>query len=105
MPTCRPEFNSPISHKIELNEIREKIDVIDSSIMKLLKERMDLMPAIAEYKKTNGLEIFDPIREGKIIEAKREMAEEFGINADLVEEIFRKIMDEIKEVQKRFLED
>ncbi len=90
---------------MELNEIRERIDGIDSSIMKLLKERLDLMPIVAEYKKANSLEIFDPVREEKIIEAKRKMAEEFGINADLVEEIWKRIMDESKEIQKKKLNE
>jgi chorismate mutase/prephenate dehydrogenase len=89
---------------MELTEIRSNIDEIDSSIMKLLKERMDLMPPIAEYKKANGLDIFDPSRENKIIECKREMAKEFGLNEDLVEELFKKIMDESKEIQKRVLD-
>ena len=90
---------------MELSEIRNRMDEIDSSMMKLLRERMDLMPLVAEYKKANGLEIFDPVREGKIIESKKEMAKEFGVSEDLVEEIFRKIMDESREVQKKKLNE
>ena len=86
---------------MELNEIREKIDKIDNSIMKLLKERMDLMPDVAEYKKSNGFEIFDLAREDKIIKCKKELAREFGLNPEMIEDIFRKIMDEGKDIQKR----
>ena len=51
----------------ELNELRKYIDNIDKQIVNLIEERMKISVKVAEIKKKNNIEIFDPKREKEII--------------------------------------
>ena len=53
---------------MELNELREKIDNIDSQLVKLFKERMAVSAEVAEYKRTNNMKVLDPSRERALLE-------------------------------------
>lgn len=52
---------------MKLDELRNKIDEIDSEMVKLFSERMDISAQIAEYKKQNNLPVFDAAREEKVL--------------------------------------
>ena len=45
----------------DLMKLRESIDEIDSEIVRLYKERMDISKHVAEYKITTGKKVFDKI--------------------------------------------
>ena len=47
----------------DLLDIRKDIDKIDEQIVKLYEERMKLTSDVAEYKITNGKQVFDKERE------------------------------------------
>ena len=48
-----------------LTELRLEIDRIDSELVSLFSERMDISAKVAEYKKEHGLPVFDPVRESE----------------------------------------
>ena len=48
---------------MNLDELRQQIDGIDSEIIRLFQDRMDISSKIAEYKRDNNLKIKDPARE------------------------------------------
>ena len=48
---------------MELNELRNQIDIVDDQIVQLFVERMGLSAQIADYKKENKLPIYVPSRE------------------------------------------
>ena len=50
-----------------INDSRRKINEIDEKMAKLFCERMAAVKDIAEYKKENGLSVFDRAREEEII--------------------------------------
>ena len=52
-----------------LDELRREIDRIDGEMTRLFSERMAVSEKIAEYKKENGLPVFDPAREAQKLEA------------------------------------
>lgn len=52
----------------KLEENRAVIDRVDQELTKLFEERFRAVLEIAEYKKENGMKIFDPSREEAIIE-------------------------------------
>ena len=52
---------------MELLELRNQINEIDSQIVKLFVARMELAAKVAEYKKVNGLPILVPEREREIL--------------------------------------
>ena len=47
----------------DMKKLREQIDRIDSQILKLYEERMDVVRAIGEYKIENDLPVYDAARE------------------------------------------
>ena len=68
---------------MELDELRKQIDQIDRELVELFKARMSVSAQVAEYKKENGMAVFDPSRErallGKISELSGEELEEYSI--------------------------
>lgn len=59
---------------MEINELRTKIDEIDSELVRLFTERMDIAAQVAEYKKQNNLPIYVPARERAILQSVAEKA-------------------------------
>ncbi|MEQ1840327.1 MAG: chorismate mutase, partial [Verrucomicrobiales bacterium] len=52
---------------MSLEELRIKIDAIDTDIIHLLNERADIVHEIGVIKKREGLEIYAPEREEKLL--------------------------------------
>ncbi len=52
---------------MDINELRQKIDSIDSQLTALFEERMKTAAAIAEYKKDHGLPVFNRERERQVL--------------------------------------
>ncbi|MFK5923836.1 MAG: chorismate mutase [Verrucomicrobiota bacterium] len=52
-----------------LDELRVEIDAVDTRLLELLNERADLVHGVGEIKKENGLEIYAPEREEKLLQA------------------------------------
>lgn len=53
---------------MHLSEIRKKISTIDTELLRLLDERMELVRHVAAYKSENHLPIIDEVREREILE-------------------------------------
>ena len=54
--------------KTDLEIYREEIDIIDRVIAESFEQRMEIILKVAEYKKQNNLNTYDPDREQKMIE-------------------------------------
>lgn len=52
----------------ELEELRNKIDLIDSELLRLLNERADLVHEVGLIKRQGGLEVYAPEREEKLLQ-------------------------------------
>ena len=52
-----------------LDNIRKQIDALDSELLRLLNERADLVHEVGEIKKKDGLEIYAPEREEKLLQS------------------------------------
>ena len=51
--------------KLDLQKIREEIDIIDRELARLFEKRMDIVLKVAEYKRQNNLPVKDMAREEK----------------------------------------
>ena len=60
---------------MDLNELRNKIDNIDTELVRLFTERMDIAGQVADYKKANNQPIYVPAREREIL---KDVAEKAG---------------------------
>ena len=86
---------------MNLEPLRRKIDIADEEIIIAISKRMETVRLIADYKKKDGIPIFDSDREKEVIERIRKYAEESDINPDFAEKIFRLIIEESKRIQNR----
>jgi chorismate mutase/prephenate dehydratase len=48
---------------MDLQDLREKIDIIDDELTRLFGERMDISAEIARYKRENNIPVYDKERE------------------------------------------
>ncbi len=51
---------------MDIDKCRQQIDQIDVQLQKLLNNRAEQALIIGEFKKTNHLKVFDPVREQKV---------------------------------------
>ena len=53
--------------KLDLEEIRSRIDHIDRKLVELIEERLEIVKEVALYKKENNMKIFDRKREEEVV--------------------------------------
>ena len=86
---------------MELKECRNKLDVIDSQLISLFCERMEVVQRVAEYKKEHDLPILNSGREKEILERVRTLSgEEF---APYAQTLFETLLYVSREYQKTLL--
>ncbi len=73
--------------------LREEIDEIDQGVFELILKRVEAACKISELKRREGIESSDPKREQDIIIRKRAMARQYGLSEELIEAIFRAIIE------------
>ena len=61
---------------MDINELRMKIDKIDSELVDLFQQRMDVAKDIAQYKKDNSLPVLDVVREREKLASVSELGKE-----------------------------
>lgn len=86
----------------ELEEIRNDIDAVDSEILRLYEERLNLANEVAEYKIANRKPVFDKQREAaKLKRLSEQASDEFSRQG--VSELFEQIMAGSRKKQYRIL--
>lgn len=86
-----------------LDERRRAIDSIDMKIISLLKKRFEAVEDIGRIKLENGISINQPERIDKIIQTRRRAAEDSGLSPDLIERIYRELIDESMKIEEELL--
>lgn len=76
-----------------IEEIREAIDDIDSEIIKLLGIRFSYVKEIVKFKNKDRDSIIARERYNEVLENRRKLAVDNGLNPDLVEKIYRNLID------------
>lgn len=59
---------------MDLNALRDQIDSIDSELVRLFTQRMDIAAKVADYKKENHMPIYVPARERAVLQSVAEQA-------------------------------
>lgn len=86
---------------MSIKELRNEIDEIDESLVKLFKKRMVVSSDIAAYKKENGKAIYDPERERELLLRVSELAGETP--GDYTSVLYSTIMELSKSYQHGIL--
>ena len=85
----------------ELDELRNKLDLIDAELMRLYSERMEAAEEIAAVKRLALMETVDKEREEAVVSSRMEMLPERFREGG--ERLIRLLMEESKRVQRRGL--
>jgi prephenate dehydrogenase len=75
-----------------LREARQHIDALDRELVELLARRAELARRAARAKAELGHGVADPGRERAVLEARRAWAEELGLDATSVEDVFLSVL-------------
>ncbi len=84
---------------MNLEELRQKIDEVDASTVKLIAERIRIAEQIGRLKKKQGQQIEDKQREERILEHIRDLAKAESIKQADIEGIYRQIFAAAKSIQ------
>lgn len=82
----------------DIASYRAKIDEIDAELVRLLNERAAAALAIGELKASAGLKVYDPAREGVIIE-KINQLNAGPLSKGAMEDIFHSVIDACRQIQ------
>ena len=87
----REEHPNNSNNTLIMEELREKIDTLDNTIMEALTNRMKIIEEIGMYKKQNNITILQPDRWEKILTRVLEEARKNNLSEELVERVFKAI--------------
>ena len=76
-----------------MDELRHQIDKLDVKIIELLANRSKFIDRATELKKSNGMPARIPERIESVVSNARNAAGELDLDADLVEKIWRILID------------
>ena len=84
-----------------LNQLRDKIDDIDTQITELFKQRMETALEVAKYKKENNLPVLNDAREKEVLQ---KVSEQIGKPLDCyARQVFETLFDVSKAYQNEYL--
>ncbi len=75
-----------------IQEVREEIDIIDREVIQALSKRFQYVIAAARFK-TSEASVRSPARFEAMLQQRREWAGESGLNPDVVENIYRDLVN------------
>jgi len=76
-----------------IDEIREEIDRVDRAIISLIGERYEYIKAVVRFKKPTKEAIVAEKRFNEVLASRRILAEEYGLNPDMIEKLYRIMMN------------
>ncbi|MCF0191806.1 MAG: bifunctional 3-deoxy-7-phosphoheptulonate synthase/chorismate mutase type II [Marinilabiliaceae bacterium] len=80
--------------RTQLDELRSKIDNIDTQLIQLLGQRMQISNDIAKYKFENDVTVLQVQRYDEILQNRRKMAVANNVNPDFIIKVFEEIHEE-----------
>ncbi|MDP8932719.1 MAG: isochorismate lyase [Cyanobacteriota bacterium] len=88
-----------------IHEVREEIDIIDREVIDALSKRFQYVIAAARFKTSEAsVRSFDRFHD--MLQKRREWAQESGLNPDVVENIYRDLVNySIEEELKHYKSD
>lgn len=75
-----------------IQDVRNEIDKIDYTIIQLLSQRFEYVKEVVKYKENTPSSIQAEGRRQEVLRCRRQWAEENGLSADVIEEIYDKLI-------------
>lgn len=95
----RQKSSSKEDFHLKLNAFRNELDLIDNSLIDMLKDRMGIAEEIGRLKHKENVAILQSARWADILAKMVDLGEKNGLNKDFVEEIFKAIHVESINIQ------
>ena len=89
---------------MNLSEIRQHLDRLDTILVTVLAERMSLIPEVAEEKRKHNEPILQEARKREILEKRQQLAKELNLNPEFVAHLYEDIIDESMRIEREILE-
>ena len=87
---------------VTIDEIREGIDAIDKQVIDLLGKRFKYVKEIVRFKK-NEEDVVARQRYDQVLENRRKLAAEKGLDPDVIENVYKILVSYFIEEQKKIL--
>jgi chorismate mutase len=84
----------------KLAELRKRIDKLDNQMVFLLAQRMDAVRQVGEFKKKQNIPPLDESRWQEVLSSKMKLAEEAGIDPEVIKDLFNRIHEYALEVER-----
>jgi isochorismate pyruvate lyase len=84
----------------DLSEIRKEIDLLDKTIISLIGKRSQYVKVAVRFKNSE-VSVRDSDRVHTMIKKRREWAEENDLNADVIEKMYRDLIDHFIETEMK----
>ena len=85
----------------DLSTLRQKIDAIDTELIRLLNERARCACEVGRLKKEMGVDVYQPEREKAVLQHVREVAAEGPLGPEAIGRLFERIIDEARRLERR----
>lgn len=88
----------------DLNKVREEINKIDDSLLRLLKQRREQSLKVVEAKDSNNIPIRDTSRETELLNSLIKKGKEIGLDSHYITSIFQIIIEDSVRLQQNYLQ-
>ena len=87
---------------LNIEELRDRIDVIDDQLVRLLNVRVACAVEVGRLKHEAGLPIYQPDREARVLASVKKTASDLAgpLTAEAVVRIFERIIDEARRAER-----
>jgi len=85
----------------DITEVRQEIDNIDKVVIRLLGERFGYVKEVVKYKEKTASSIEASDRRSAVLSDRRRWAEEAGLDPDVVEDIYSRLIRFFIEEEKK----
>jgi chorismate mutase len=92
-----------LAEVLTIEELRERIDVIDTQLVRLLNVRVACAVEVGRIKHEMGLPIYQPDREADVLASVKKSATELSgpLTAEAVVRIFERVIDEARRAERQ----
>lgn len=87
-----------------IEEVRKAIDEIDQELIALLGRRFEFVKAVVRFKERNEASVISKQRFDSVISTRRDMAIKNELSPEVIENIYRLLMEYFISEEKKMLE-
>jgi chorismate mutase len=91
-----------VTAPLNLEDLRREIDAVDRKILELVRERVELVMKVGEYKRERKMPVYDPARESEMLERLSNAAVP-PLDGHTIRRVFERLVDESRRIEQRHI--